>query len=162
MASTIVQTQSIMKTVGIVTESKQLRYVTLSGVTSSPHCESDLKVIPYPHLTDSGAHLEAVLKTLSTLVSSLMPCKIVLLISLPGPTGKRSAERLVAETLIKLACHRADAECSLLHPNSLRAGEKRFHATTGGTPEGVFNSSQPFRPIISKEVHLTAWSGLEG
>jgi len=66
-----------MKVVGIITETKQMRYVVLSGSISAPSRGAEtLRPIPYPPNIDTGAGLSAMLKTIAGLVSSLQPCKI--------------------------------------------------------------------------------------
>jgi hypothetical protein len=151
-----------MKVVGIITETKQMRYVVLSGSISAPSRGAEtLRTIPYPPNIDTGAGLSAMLKTLAGLVSSLQPCRISVLQSVPSRTGNRSMTRPVIEALIKLACNQVNQDCIIVHPNSLRAKEKKFVSIVGDSPENTLNGGLAFSPALSKDAHLVAWMGLE-
>ena len=151
-----------MKVLGIITEMTQIRYIMVAGSNGAPNRESEkLCTLAYPAAIESGAALANMLKTLTSLITALQPDKTVVLQSVPARMGKPSATRPVIEALIKLACNSANQECLILHPNSLRAKEKKFESCTGQSPEGIFNSGQNFSPSVSRDAHLVAWAGLE-
>ncbi len=69
-----------MRILGIITDTKQLRYVVLSGSVSAPCLGAEtLHSIAYPPNMDTGAGLNVMLKTLVDLVSSVQPCKVSVL-----------------------------------------------------------------------------------
>jgi hypothetical protein len=149
-----------MKILSIVTEPKQLRYALISGTRPNPSPESSqLEKIPYPPDIDQGSGLDTMLNTLTGLVATHKPCKVTVLLSIPAQHGSQSV-RPVIEALLKLACHREHQELESIHPLSLRAREKKFLSVVGKTPEQALNNGANFRPIVSKDVYLTGWSGL--
>ena len=149
-----------MKTLSVTTEPKQLRYVVMSGTCGSPHCNSaKVETIPYPPDIDKGSGLATMLKTVSGLLASEKPNKVVVLLSVPAMRGTPSV-RPTIEALIKLACHQEHSEFESLHPVALRAREKKFQTKLGKSPEQVFNNGVAFRPAISRDTYLTGWSGL--
>jgi len=99
------------------------------------------------------------LSTLTGLVATYRPCKVTVLQSVPAPHGGQSV-RPVIEALLKLACHREHQDFESIHPTSLRAREKKFATIAGKTPEQALNNGATFTPAVSKDVHLTGWSGL--
>lgn len=150
-----------MKVLGIITEPKQMRYVLISGSISAPSRMGKLHSIAYPANIEVGAGLSAMLKTIVGLVSSLQPCRVSVLESVPPRTGTRSTTRPVMEALIKLACNQTNQDCAIVHPNSLRAKEKKFVSIVGDTPENSLNGGLEFSPAVSKDAHLLAWMCLE-
>jgi hypothetical protein len=149
-----------MKILSVVTETKQLRFLVLSGTRSSPHRESSkLETIPYPPDIHQGSGLDTMLRTLAGLIAYQKPCKVAVLLSVPAMRGGVSV-RPVIEALLKLACHQEHQEYESIHPVALRAREKRFIPAVGKSPEEAFNDGANFKPAISKDAHLTGWSGL--
>jgi hypothetical protein len=151
-----------MKVIGIITETNQLRHTVVSGTSVAPTCESGkFGSLPYPPDLEIGTGLDLMQKTLYGLIEASKPCKVVLVVSVAGPTGKRSVPRIVVETLVKIAAHNAQQELELLHPVSLRSKEGKFESLVGSTPEATFNGGEKFRPAIIKDAFLAAWAGLQ-
>ena len=149
------------KVLAIISDSKKLRYGIVGGVQSKPVAHSSkTSTIDFPAEIDSGSGLCAMLKTLTALVASEAPTQVAVLRSGKGQHNTSGTTRPIVEALIQIVCEQAPVTCSLIHPATLRAKEKKFGSIVMQSPEAVFNGNNAFRPHEARDVFLTGWKDL--
>ncbi len=151
-----------MRVLGLVASPKDIRWALLDGTCAQPY------VIPIPTKgqklpanVDEGKILQSLYRLVCTLLTEQSVAKVSILQATHSQYRAASSRRIKVEAIIQLAVANLELRASLLSPQTVRAGERKFAGVAGGPPEAVLNGGLSFSPQAWRDAVLTAWLGLE-